>query len=259
MKLTEEQLRSILEMNKEKLCESHLKRNEAYEAPSCDKTDVLIKVTKTPTPKDDIGECSDNTCTCNRTIGYDENNDFKTPYEKMSDEEKAELKDLLEKSNKISQHINLDKNQASSNEPLMRNEKLILDWKDYNKRVQKFMEKHNKLPEYIVKAFMLDEYPEEKPVDDRPWEVQQFESITKKMYDTYMKKNADYGNSFDDLFDEFGMTSALLRIKDKYNRLKSLMEKKDIQVKDESIEDTLMDMANYAILTIIKLRKDKRN
>lgn len=144
------------------------------------------------------------------------------------------------------------------NQELLPNEKLLKEWKEYKKQVNDFIEKHPKLPKLIVNAMMLDEYPEEKKVDNRPWEVQEFEKITKQMFDTYQKKNADYGNSFDDLFDEFGMTSALLRIKDKYNRLKSITEKNKIEVKNESVEDTLIDMANYAILTVIKLRRNKQ-
>ena len=142
-------------------------------------------------------------------------------------------------------------------------EKLIKEWKDYKSRVDDFIAKHPKLPKSIVKAFMLDEYPQDENKQDEQclggvkWDVAEFEKITKKMFDTYKKKNADYGNSFDDLFDEFGMTSALIRMKDKYNRLKSITEKKDIQVKDESVEDTLLDLANYCILTILKLRKNR--
>lgn len=70
---------------------------------------------------------------------------------------------------------------------------------------------------------------------------------------TYMDKNADYGNSFGNMFQELGIITALTRIGDKFNRLKSLSLKRDICVVDESIRDTLMDMANYCIMTIIEL------
>jgi hypothetical protein len=206
---------------------------------------------------------------------YYDDSDFKTPYEKMSYKEQEELKDLLEKSKRIgsllsskSKPITMMDLEARAdrdwdsfgniNTQMFPDEKLIKEWKEYKSRVEAYMKKHPKLPKAIVKAMMLDEYPEdERPVDGRPWEVQEFEKITSKMFDTYQKKNADYGSSFDDLFDEFGMMSALLRMKDKYNRLKSITEKNNIQVKDESVEDTLLDRANYAILTVIKLRKDK--
>ena len=202
---------------------------------------------------------------------FDKNNDFKSPYEKMSPNEKQELKDLLEKSKQINHGLTgtiVDSFKPYTPEEwdcfdkinlqMFPNEKLIKEWKDYKSRVDNFITKHPKLPKAIVNAFMLDEYPDdERPVDGRPWEVQEFEKITTQMFETYKKKNADYGSSFDDLFDEFGMTSALIRMKDKYNRLKSITEKKDIQVKDESVEDTLLDLANYCILTVIKLRKNR--
>lgn len=76
-----------------------------------------------------------------------------------------------------------------------------------------------------------------------------FEDITQKMCDLYYSKNSDYGNVFEDSCDEFGLTSPIIRLNDKLNRLKTL-NTKDSKVKDESIEDTLMDIANYAVMTI---------
>jgi len=69
-------------------------------------------------------------------------------------------------------------------------------------------------------------------------------------------KNNDYGDSFSMLFKEFGMMSSLIRLSDKLERLKSL-QKNEQQVKTESVEDTLMDLANYSIMTIVELRKNK--
>jgi hypothetical protein len=114
-------------------------------------------------------------------------------------------------------------------------------------------------PEDMEKATPLQEHEDNASHHDEqlPWNVREFKSITDTMFDTYKKKNADYGSSFDELYDEFGITSALIRLKDKYNRIKSLSQKQDIQVKSESVEDTLLDMANYAILTVMKMRHDK--
>ncbi len=81
-----------------------------------------------------------------------------------------------------------------------------------------------------------------------------FENILTEMLDTYRAKNHDYGNSFSDLFKEFGMTSVVIRLSDKLNRLKTLC-KTQAQVKDEKIEDTLLDLANYSILALMELRK----
>lgn len=71
--------------------------------------------------------------------------------------------------------------------------------------------------------------------------------------DLYERKNHDYGDSFGKSFQEYGMTMPCIRLEDKLNRLKSLT-KSDAQVTDENIDDTLMDLANYAIMTIIERR-----
>ena len=83
-----------------------------------------------------------------------------------------------------------------------------------------------------------------------------FKSITERMLETYKKKNTDYGSSFDKSMEEFGIISAVVRMSDKMERLKSLA-KKDAKVKDESIEDTLLDLANYCIMTVMYLNKNE--
>lgn len=88
-------------------------------------------------------------------------------------------------------------------------------------------------------------------------ETSKFKDITDKMNEIYQMKNSDYGNSFDKSCDEFGITAALVRIGDKFNRIKTLV-KKDNKVKDESIEDTLLDLANYSILTLIWYKNNKK-
>jgi len=80
-----------------------------------------------------------------------------------------------------------------------------------------------------------------------------FEQITHDLHNIYLRKNHDYGNSFHEQFQEFGLTSAAIRLNDKMLRFKKLI-KSESEVKDESIEDTLKDLANYAILTLIELK-----
>ncbi|MGG7142463.1 nucleotide modification associated domain-containing protein [Clostridium nigeriense] len=63
------------------------------------------------------------------------------------------------------------------------------------------------------------------------------------------KKNRDYGNSFDRTLQEYGDTAYFLRIEDKLSRLKSLT-KKESEVVEESIEDTLKDIIGYTLLMI---------
>lgn len=84
--------------------------------------------------------------------------------------------------------------------------------------------------------------------------VQQFMDITTNMAKTYAAKNHDYGNSFGQSLDEEGLAASRIRMGDKWNRYKTLSKTNDIEVKDESIEDTLLDLANYAIMTVMWLR-----
>ena len=78
--------------------------------------------------------------------------------------------------------------------------------------------------------------------------------ICEELHSTYLKKNADYGDSFSKLRQEYP-EAILIRLSDKLNRLKSLMRSGDIQVKDESISDTLLDLANYCIMEEVERRK----
>jgi hypothetical protein len=80
-----------------------------------------------------------------------------------------------------------------------------------------------------------------------------FKEITDLMVETYEKKNHDYGNSFDKSVNEFGLVSPAIRLTDKLNRFKTLI-KTESKVKDESISDTLLDLANYSILTYLYIK-----
>ena len=91
--------------------------------------------------------------------------------------------------------------------------------------------------------------------------VQKHNEICQELNKVYAQKNHDYGNSFGDTFDKLGIISAVTRITDKYNRLVSLCTKpeEERKVKDESITDTLLDMANYCIMTVIEMHKDDKS
>ena len=79
--------------------------------------------------------------------------------------------------------------------------------------------------------------------------------ICKELNEIYEKKNNDYGDSFSKSYKGLGAISAVTRIGDKYYRLENLVlkGKDNNEVKDESIVDTLMDMANYAIMMIMEI------
>ena len=84
--------------------------------------------------------------------------------------------------------------------------------------------------------------------------VQKHAEICDRMNKLYEKKNHDYGNVFHTSFLEEGMAMPRIRLSDKLNRFKTLSHDPVAQmVSDESIIDTLIDLANYAIMTIMEL------
>ena len=93
---------------------------------------------------------------------------------------------------------------------------------------------------------------EEKPPTKGELHRQICESLNK----TYIRKNADYGDSYGQLRSKYP-DSILIRLFDKFSRLERLLSGHEAQVKDESIEDTLIDMANYALMEVVERRLSK--
>lgn len=91
--------------------------------------------------------------------------------------------------------------------------------------------------------------------------IDHHKQICNQLNKIYEQKNHDYGDSFGECFRKLGIISAVTRISDKYNRLCSLATKPEEErmVMDESIQDTLLDMANYCIMTVIELNNEKEN
>lgn len=91
-------------------------------------------------------------------------------------------------------------------------------------------------------------------VDDK---VETFSKIVTEMTELYAKKNHDYGNSFDEGCDKIGAGYPLGRLLDKMNRLIACMGKEDEMQINESIEDTLKDLACYSVMTLSYLKRKK--
>lgn len=83
--------------------------------------------------------------------------------------------------------------------------------------------------------------------------VQMHREICEEINDLYARKNHDYGDSFHQTFVEEGMAMARIRLGDKFNRFKTLSRSEEQKVDDESIRDTLIDLANYAIMTVLEM------
>ena len=85
--------------------------------------------------------------------------------------------------------------------------------------------------------------------------IYEHEELCKDLHYLYVRKNNAYGNSFGETFDKLGIISAITRISDKYNRLVNLAINPKIDCGDESVIDTLKDLSNYCLMTILELKK----
>ena len=84
--------------------------------------------------------------------------------------------------------------------------------------------------------------------------VAHHKAICTELSELYARKNNDYGDAFHLSFIEEGMAMARIRLGDKLDRFKTLTKDPDSQnVKDESVRDTLIDLANYAIMTVMEM------
>lgn len=77
-----------------------------------------------------------------------------------------------------------------------------------------------------------------------------FRDICASMIELHDKKNADYGDAFTKSMDIFGSPYLVSRLHDKVQRLINFSLGAEVQVKDETILDTLMDLACYAVMGI---------
>ena len=84
-----------------------------------------------------------------------------------------------------------------------------------------------------------------------------FRDIAESQIRLYESKNADYGNAADKLYESYGLTYYLIMLEQKLLRLKNLNNKTD-EANNESIEDSLLDMSNYAILAVESMRKESK-
>ena len=93
-------------------------------------------------------------------------------------------------------------------------------------------------------------------VDNVQSDEEIYGSLLDKLFTTYKAKDADYGSSFSEMFDELGIDYAYGKLREKINRIKVLRNKPNM-VENEGLEDALLDTAGYAILTLVELKKRK--
>lgn len=84
------------------------------------------------------------------------------------------------------------------------------------------------------------------------------EKLCTEMHELYVAKNKRYGDSFSKTVQKYGLIAALIRMEDKWNRIEELVHKTATESADESLVDTLMDLANYSLMVICEI-KDAEN
>ena len=90
-------------------------------------------------------------------------------------------------------------------------------------------------------------------LDGKPTEEDNHWELCRELQELYHRKNLDYGDSFHLSFLEEGLAMPRIWLGDKYLRFKTLTSGEKQRVSDESIRDTLIDLANYSIMTIMEL------
>ena len=86
------------------------------------------------------------------------------------------------------------------------------------------------------------------------WKIKEHGKICDNIKELYKTKNADYGDSMHPLYEEYGLLSFLVLFGIKIQRIKTLMNNKSHY---ESLEDSLLDLANYALIAVTELRAEK--
>lgn len=93
-----------------------------------------------------------------------------------------------------------------------------------------------------------------------PEKVSLVRVLATEIADTYERKNQAYGDSFGRSVQKYGLISALTRMSDKFNRAEQLILGTENRVPDEALRDTLLDLAAYALMTIVEIDgKDRKD
>jgi hypothetical protein len=87
----------------------------------------------------------------------------------------------------------------------------------------------------------------------KPDRIEQMRQIQEAARTLFAKKNVDYG----DAFAKFGLIGVLVRLEDKIQRALSIETRGIVLVNDESLQDTLLDLHNYAAMALMLLAEKK--
>lgn len=70
---------------------------------------------------------------------------------------------------------------------------------------------------------------------------------------TLTEKNRDYDNSFEQTIKDYGLITIPITLEHKMRRISNIIKKNRKKLINESLEDSLLDLAGYAILSVIIL------
>lgn len=85
-----------------------------------------------------------------------------------------------------------------------------------------------------------------------------YQETLNQMAETFYLKNERYGDSFTQTMDDYGLVTSIIRVTDKFNRMKTLFQNRELDEDDEPIIDTMLDMANYLAMTVAYLKSRER-
>ena len=89
-----------------------------------------------------------------------------------------------------------------------------------------------------------------------------FDNIIERMAAIHKAKNADYGSSYNLAPALLGIPAhvgLLVRMTDKLARACRMAQRQTPQVEGEALQNTLLDLANYAVLAILALEGKRKN
>lgn len=89
--------------------------------------------------------------------------------------------------------------------------------------------------------------------DKKDKNIKKHKKLCKQIHEIYKLKNEKYGNSFGDTIKNYGMISALTRMSDKFKRIENNILNNISD--DEKLEDNLLDLANYCLMSVIEVQK----
>lgn len=87
--------------------------------------------------------------------------------------------------------------------------------------------------------------------------IKNYQNTLNQLSKTFKIKNERYGNSFTDTIDDYGLVASMVRLTDKFKRMTTLFKNKELDSYDEPMLDTMLDMANYLIMTVAYMKEPK--